>query len=133
MMERRTARRFEIVVPIMGWGAGAKCFDGHTCDVSTNGVYLLANGEVKPNESFVFLMQFPELFSGEKNGLLWAYCRAVRVEPRNVNGAACVGIAAAVERYTLPPRMDVAHPSARWRTNWNRFTLSTDALDSARD
>ena len=133
MTERRNARRFEIAVPIMGWGAGAKCFDGHTCDVSTNGVYLVANGAVKPNESFVFLMQFPGLFSGENNGLLWAYCRAVRVEPRNVDGIVCTGIAAAVERYTLPPPMHVSLPAARWRVHWNRFTLSTDALDSARD
>jgi hypothetical protein len=133
MTERRTARRFEISVPIMGWAAGAKCFDGHTCDVSTNGVYLIANGAVKPSESFVFLMQFPGLFSGKKNGLLWAYCRAVRVEPRNVDGIARVGIAAAVDRYTLPPRTHVALPEARWRVNWNRFTLSAEALDSARD
>jgi PilZ domain-containing protein len=133
MTERRTARRFEIAVPIMGWGSGAKCFNGQTCDLSTNGVYLVANGEVKPSESFVFLMQFPGLFSGEGNGLLWAYCRAVRVEPRNVDGVACVGIAAAVERYTLPPRTHVALPAARWRVNWNRFTLSAVALDSARD
>jgi hypothetical protein len=133
MTERRTARRFEIAVPIMGWGAGAKCFDGNTCDVSTNGVYLVANGAVKPNESFVFLMQFPGLSSRENNGLLWAYCRAVRVEPRNVDGIACTGIAAAVERYTLPPRTHAALPAARWRVHWNRFTLRADAFDWARD
>jgi hypothetical protein len=112
MTERRTARRFEISLPIMGWGSEAKCFDGCTLDVSTNGVYLLASHAVKPNESFLFLMRFPGLFSDEKDSLLWAYCRAVRVEPKCMDGGACVGIAAVVEQYTLPPRMPAARPKA---------------------
>jgi hypothetical protein len=122
MTERRTARRFEIAVPIMGWGSEEKYFDGWTRDVSTSGVYLVANRastngiylaashSVKQNESFLFLMKFPGDFPQENESLLWAYCRAVRVEPECVHGGACVGIAAVVEQYTLPPRMPAALP-----------------------
>ena len=124
MTERRAARRFKIAVPIMGWGSEEKHFDGWTRDVSTSGVYLVANRastnvvyvaashSVKQNESFLFLMKFPGLFPDEKNSLLWGYCRAVRIEPNCVDGNACVGIAAVVEEYTLPPRMPAAAPSA---------------------
>lgn len=130
MRDQRTARRFEMVVPMMGWGSSDRCFDGWTRNVSTSGVYLVANrrsanGEylaarrcVKQNESFVFLMRFP----GREDGLLWAYCRAVRIEPNCEGGSACVGIAAVVEQYTLPPRMHVAFA-----------TLGADAPDSARN
>lgn len=123
MMERRAAQRFEIAVPIMGWGSEEKYFDGWTRDVSTSGVYLVANRastngvylaasrSVKQNESFLFLMRFPGLFPDEKNALLWAYCRAVRIEPECVHGGGCVGIAAVVEQYTLPPRMPAAMPA----------------------
>jgi hypothetical protein len=134
MRDQRTARRFEMVVPMMGWGSNDRCFDGWTRNVSTSGVYLVANsrsasGEylaarrwVKQNESFVFLMRFPGSFPGREDGLLWAYCRAVRIEPNCEGGSACVGIAAVVEQYTLPPRMHVAFA-----------TLGADAPDSARN
>jgi len=117
MTEQRAARRFEVAVPMMGWGSDERYFDGWTRDVSTSGVYLVANRRsangvclaarrsVKQNESFVFLMRFPGSFPGHEDGLLWAYCRAVRIEPDCGGGSACVGIAAVVEQYTLPPRM----------------------------
>jgi hypothetical protein len=131
MTERRAARRFEIVVPIMGWGSDEKFFDGWTRDVSTSGVYLVANRvvangaylaashSVKQNESFLFLMRFPGLFPDERNGLLWAYCRAVRIEPKCDDRGACVGIAAVVEQYTLPPRMPDAMPAAMTAAGWD--------------
>jgi hypothetical protein len=92
MRDQRTARRFEMVVPMMGWGSSDRCFDGWTRNVSTSGVYLVANR------------------------------RSVRIEPNCEGGSACVGIAAVVEQYTLPPRMHVAFA-----------TLGADAPDSARN
>lgn len=145
MSEQRTARRFEMAVPMMGWGSDERCFDGWTRNISTSGVYLVANrrsanGEylaarrwVKQNESFVFFMKFPGNFPGHKDGLLWAYCRAVRIEPDCGGRSAGVGIAAVVEQYTLPPRMDVAAPSVRWPANWDRPTLGADAPNAARN
>jgi hypothetical protein len=118
MMERRTARRFEITVPIMCWGSAAKCFCGRTRDVSTSGIYLIAKCELEPNEWFLLLMRFPGLFPDENNSLLWAYCRVLRIEPKGVDGEGCVGIAAAVEQYTSPlctsAAMHGAVPEPHW-------------------
>jgi hypothetical protein len=102
MMERRTARRFEIVVPVMCWGSAAKCFHGRTRDLSTSGIYLIANCELEPNEWLLLLMKSPGLLPDENNSLLWAYCRVVRIEQTGVDGEGSIGIGAMVEQYTLP-------------------------------
>jgi hypothetical protein len=119
MTDRRTTRRFEIAVPVMCWGSSAKCFDGRTRDVSASGIYLTTHQELGPTEWFLLLMRFPGLFPDDNNSLLWAYCRAVRVEPNCIDGHSCVGIAAVVEQFTLPSFRSAAMRSAVTESRWH--------------
>lgn len=117
MSERRLAKRFEICTPLSGWSAGLGYFQGQVRNLSATGAYILADHAVKENEQFVMLLKVPELYADGDISLLWASCRAIRVEMARDAERAWVGIAAVVEEYVMPSRRLDAGSGAEARKN----------------
>jgi hypothetical protein len=104
MTERRTAKRYEISAPLSAWSSSLGYFQGKVRNISTSGVYIVSDRTVKEHEEFVILLKIPEMHADEDTSLLWAYCRAIRVEPASVGEFKGVGIAAVVDEYVMPSR-----------------------------
>jgi len=104
MIERRKTQRHQVSVPVSGWISNARLFEGVTRDVSTDGVYVWMNRAIEPGEPLVFLMRFPATFPDNRETLLWAYCKAVRVESNAGEDKYPHGVAAVTGEYSMTLR-----------------------------
>lgn len=104
MTERRAAKRYEVSAPLSGWSSSLGYFHGKVRNLSTSGVYIVSDRAVREREEFVILVKIPEMHADGDTSLLWAYCRAIRVEPASAAEFKGVGIAAVVDEYVMPSR-----------------------------
>ena len=104
MTERRAAKRYEVSAPLLGWSSSLGYFQGKVRNLSTSGVYIVSDRAVKEDEEFVILVKIPEMHADRDTSLLWAYCRAIRVEPASRGEFKGVGIAAVVDEFVMPSR-----------------------------
>ena len=104
MMERRTARRYDLSLPVIirvpVEKEGTSC-NGKTRDISTRGVYFIVDNDLNAGAELDLTMTLPSEVTGGTEVFIRAMGKVVRVEQRSHDGDHCVGVAALIERYEL--------------------------------
>ena len=104
MTERRTARRYDLSLPVMvrlPVEKEASSRSGKTRDISTRGVYFLLDNNLIPGAELDFTMTLPAEVTGGTEVFVRAIGKVVRVENRPETGDQRVGVAAIIERYEI--------------------------------
>jgi hypothetical protein len=70
MTERRAAKRYEVSAPLLGWSSNLGYFQGTVRNLSTSGVYIVADRAVKEHEQFMILLKIPEIHVDADTSLL---------------------------------------------------------------
>ncbi len=104
MTERRTAKRYDLSLPIMVCVARTRptqFLSGHVLNISTRGVYFELEQAIDPGTELLLTLALPiELTRGLKV-LVRASGRVVRVDPMQAKGESRHGIASRIERYDI--------------------------------
>ena len=104
MTERRTARRYDLSLPVVvrtPIGGKATTQKGTTRDVSTRGVYLVLDHAVGQNSDFDLTMVLPTEVAGGTGVFVRALGKVVRVEEWTEDGSPRVGIGFMIRRYEI--------------------------------
>ena len=105
MSERRTARRYDLSLPVMiripieQQEISAR--NGKTRDISTRGVYFLIDNDLNAGAELDLTMTLPAEVTGGTEVFIRAIGKVVRVENRPETGEQRVGVAAVIERYEI--------------------------------
>jgi len=103
MAERRTARRYDLALPVsirLPIEDAAVSHSGKTRDISTRGVYFLFENDIHAGAELDLTMTLPAEVTGGTEVFIRAIGRVVRVDNRG-DGDRRVGIAAVIERYEI--------------------------------
>lgn len=101
--DRRSFRRYDLSLPVTVRRADTgKTAEGHTRDISSRGIYFLAENEFVSGCRIDMTVSLSRVGMGEPGSFVTARGRVVRVEPRPNNGnEPMVGVAAVIESYDL--------------------------------
>jgi c-di-GMP-binding flagellar brake protein YcgR len=104
MTERRTARRYDLSLPVVvrvPVERESVPLSGKTRDISTHGVYLLVDNDLSSGAELDLTMTLPAEVTGGTEVFIRAIGRVVRVEktPESYNNH--LGVAAVIERYEI--------------------------------
>lgn len=104
MTERRTARRYDLSLPVVvrvPTEHSIEKQEGNTRDISTRGLYFVIDQDVQAgSELHVTLTLPPEITNGSEVSVR-AMARVVRVEHRIEDHSPRLGVAAMIERYDI--------------------------------
>ncbi|MGH9733681.1 MAG: PilZ domain-containing protein [Candidatus Acidiferrales bacterium] len=111
MTERRTARRYDLSLPVNVRlpiekeeeiaATGLASHSGQTRDISTRGVYFTMQNELSPGAEVDFTLTLPPEITHGNEVLVRAHGRVVRVDKRDEQDLPSVGVAAVIERYDI--------------------------------
>jgi c-di-GMP-binding flagellar brake protein YcgR len=104
MSERRTARRYDLSLPVMIRVPVEKEIssrNGKTRDISTRGVYFLVDNNLNAGSELDLTMTLPAEITGGTEVFIRAIGKVVRVENRPETGEQRIGVAAVIERYEI--------------------------------
>ncbi len=104
MTERRTARRYDLSLPVMirmPIEQEISSRTGKTRDISTRGVYFLVDNNLSAGTELDLTMTLPAEVTGGSEVFIRAIGKVVRVENRPETGDQRVGVAAVIERYEI--------------------------------
>jgi c-di-GMP-binding flagellar brake protein YcgR len=104
MTERRTARRYDLSLPVMikmPVEQQISLRNGKTRDISTRGVYFLVDNDLSDGAELALTMTLPAEVTGGIEVFIRAIGKVVRVENRPETGDQRVGVAAVIERYEI--------------------------------
>jgi c-di-GMP-binding flagellar brake protein YcgR len=104
MTERRTARRYDLSLPVMirmPIEQEVSSRTGKTRDISTRGVYFLVDNNLNAGTELDLTMTLPAEVTGGTEVFIRAIGKVVRVENRPETGDQRVGVAAVIERYEI--------------------------------
>ncbi len=104
MTERRTARRYDLSLPIIIRVPAERLPDsqlGKTRDISTRGLYFVVNQNLESGSHLDITMTLPAEITNGSEVFVRALGKVVRVERRMEDGNARMGIAAVIERYDI--------------------------------
>ncbi len=104
MTERRTARRYDLSLPVvvrLPLNKLAEPHNGKTRDISTRGVYFTMDRDVSPGAELDFTLTLPAEITRGTEVFVRAHGKVVRVEKKQENGAERIGVAAVIERYDI--------------------------------
>ena len=104
MTERRTARRYDLSLPIMIRVPTERALDsqqGKTRDVSTRGLYFVVDQNMESGSQLDITLTLPAEITHGSEVLIRALGKVVRVERRMEDGNARMGVAAVIERYDI--------------------------------
>jgi c-di-GMP-binding flagellar brake protein YcgR len=104
MNERRTARRYDLSLPVIIRVAVEKeaaSRNGKTRDISTRGVYFILENDLNASSELDLTMTLPAEITGGTEVFIRAIGKVVRIEKRPENGHQRVGVAAVIERYEI--------------------------------
>ena len=102
--ERRTARRYELAVPVKIDSAGlseAHRFAGSTRDISTHGLYFTTDMPPAPGSLVTLKLTLPQSLTGGEEVIVELSARILRVEDSQRENTRRVGVAARIERYEI--------------------------------
>ena len=102
MLNRRTARRYELSLPIIVRGPVDKegaSLTGKTRDISSRGVYFTIDNNLSAGVELDLTMILPADVTGGTEVFIRATGRVIRIEQRSDNGDQKVDVAAVFERY----------------------------------
>jgi hypothetical protein len=104
MRDRRTARRYDLSLPIsvrVPIVKGAVSRTGKTRDISTQGVYFNIDNNLSAGAELDMTMTFPAEVTGGSEVFIRATGKVVRVDKRSRNGDQKVGVAAVFEMHEI--------------------------------
>jgi len=104
MTERRTARRYDLTLPVSIRAAAelvAGRQEGKTRDISTRGLYFVVGQELAAGSELDITLTLPGEITHGSDVLVRAQGKVVRVEPRVEDGETRMGVAAVIERYDI--------------------------------
>jgi hypothetical protein len=109
MTERRTARRYDLSLPVsvrVSVEDKAVLHTGKTRDISTRGVYFVFDNGIDAGAELDLTMTLPAEVTGGTDVLIRALGKAVRVDDRPDGADHRVGVAVVIERYEIIRRED---------------------------
>jgi hypothetical protein len=104
MLNRRTARRYELSLPVIVRGPSDKeaaSLTGRTRDISSRGVYFTIDNNLSAGVRLDLTMILPAEVTGATEVFIRATGRVIRVDSRSVDGDRKVDVAAILERYEI--------------------------------
>jgi c-di-GMP-binding flagellar brake protein YcgR len=104
MSERRTARRYDLTLPIRIRFATESVInrqEGKTRDISTRGLYFVVPQEMEAGSELDITLTLPAEVTHGGDVFVRAQGKVVRVEPRHEDGELLLGVAAVIERYDI--------------------------------
>lgn len=104
MTERRTARRYDLSLPIIIRIPTERELDtqqGKTRDVSTRGLYFVVEQNLEAGSELDITMTLPAEITHGTEVFVRALGKVVRVERRMEDGNTRMGVAAVIERYDI--------------------------------
>jgi c-di-GMP-binding flagellar brake protein YcgR len=104
MTERRTARRYDLSLPVVirvPIDRESVPRSGKTRDISTHGVYLLVDNELSTGAELDLTMTLPAEVTGGTEVFIRAIGKVVRIEKTPEGGSDRLGVAAVIERYEI--------------------------------
>jgi hypothetical protein len=104
MTERRTARRYDLSLPVLvrvPLNREPASHTGQTRDISTRGVYFTLTKELFPGTELDFTLTLPAEITRGTEVFVRAHGKVVRVEKRRDDGHETIGVAAVIERYDI--------------------------------
>jgi hypothetical protein len=104
MTERRTARRYDLSLPIIVRVPAERALDsqqGKTRDISTRGLYFVVDQNLESGSQLDLTLTLPGEITRGSEVFVRALGKVVRVERRMEDGSARMGVAAVIERYDI--------------------------------
>jgi c-di-GMP-binding flagellar brake protein YcgR len=104
MTERRTARRYDLSLPVIIRIPDERADDsqrGKTRDISTRGLYFVIDQDLEAGSELDITLTLPAEITHGTEVLVRAMGKVVRVEKRSEDGALALGVAAVIERYDI--------------------------------
>jgi hypothetical protein len=104
MTERRTARRYDLSLPVIirvPVENEASSRTGKTRDISTRGVYFTMDQDLGAGAELDITLTLPSEVTRGSEVFIRAMGKVVRVDKTPDNGSARVGVAAVIERYEI--------------------------------
>lgn len=104
MTERRTARRYDLSLPVnirLPINREPRSHSGHTRDISTHGVYFMTQRDLTPGTEIDFTLTLPVEITRGTEVFVRAHGRVIRVDKRVEEDQDAVGVAAVIERYDI--------------------------------
>lgn len=104
MTERRTARRYDLSLPVIIRIPAEQEEDsqeGKTRDISTRGLYFVIEQDMEAGSELDITLTLPSEITHGTEVFVRAQGKVVRVERRTDDGTPRMGIAAVIERYDI--------------------------------
>ena len=104
MTERRTARRYDLSLPVIIRLAAERVPEsqkGKTRDISTRGVYFVMDQDLEAGSELDMTLTLPAEVTHGSEVFVRAMGKVVRVERRTEDGNTRMGVAAVIERYDI--------------------------------
>jgi c-di-GMP-binding flagellar brake protein YcgR len=104
MTERRTARRYDLSLPIIIRVPAERVPDsqpGKTRDISTRGLYFVVNQNLESGSQLDITLTLPGEMTHGSEVFIRALGKVVRIERRMQDGDTWMGVAAVIERYDI--------------------------------
>ena len=104
MNERRTARRYDLSLPViirMPVDKDTTSRSGKTRDISTRGVYFTIDQDLDTGAELDITLTLPSEVTRGSEVFIRAMGKVVRVDKKSENGSSRVGVAAVIERYEI--------------------------------
>jgi hypothetical protein len=104
MTERRTARRYDLSLPViirMPLERQSQSHKGRTRDISTRGVYFVIDQDLEAGSELDITMTLPAEITRGTEVLVRAQGKVVRVERHTDGNSDRLGVAAVIERYDI--------------------------------
>lgn len=104
MMDRRTARRYELSLPVnirIPVQTDPVTCNGKTRDISTRGVYLTTENDLNVGAELDLTVTLPAEVTRGAEVLVRTKCTVLRVDKSSTNGDCRVGVAALFKRYEI--------------------------------
>jgi len=104
MTERRTARRYDLSLPVIIRTPAERQADsqqGKTRDISTRGLYFVIGQDLEAGSELDITMTLPAELTHGTEVFVRALGKVVRVERRSEDGSPRMGVAAVIERYDI--------------------------------
>jgi hypothetical protein len=122
MAERRTARRYDLTLPISIRFPSERILgrqDGKTKDISTRGVYFVIDKDLDAGSDLDITLTLPAEITHGTDVYVRVHGKVVRVERRLEEGEPRLGVAAVIERYDIirGETSQAATPPAKWNSD----------------
>ncbi len=104
MTERRTARRYDLSLPIIIRVPTERALytqQGKTRDISTRGLYFVVDENLEAGSELDITLTLPAEITHGTDVFVRALGKVVRVENRSEDGDNRMGVAAVIERYDI--------------------------------